>query len=224
MSTAFWIPRINITLIYFLLVESAKMAKKRPKFGALPLLNMPQKSHQNVSKPTRPLRSVVGEDSDDHLNKGKTACYKNFPDFCKRVQVREKERTRTYKLIMLCNISLQTEFSIFSDASDTIALKEDTTSGSLQDFSIASWILIDLWHWPGLQVFLKKCSAFKNIVWAFLVGLHNPPWFNEVTSFCDSIAFLLSSLQAFKAEIACWLSDVFQFLDVLCLLCNFCKT
>lgn len=66
--------------------ESAKMTKKRPKFGALPLLNMPQKSHQNVSKPTRPLRSVVGEDSDDHLNKGKTACYKNFPDFCKRVQ------------------------------------------------------------------------------------------------------------------------------------------
>ena len=45
MSTAFWITSINITLIYFLLVESAKITKKRPKFGALLLLNMPQKSH-----------------------------------------------------------------------------------------------------------------------------------------------------------------------------------
>ena len=29
---------------------------------------------------------MVGEHSVDHQNKGKTACYKNFPDFCKRVQ------------------------------------------------------------------------------------------------------------------------------------------
>ncbi|KXJ26111.1 hypothetical protein AC249_AIPGENE15853 [Exaiptasia diaphana] len=34
--------------------ESAKMTKKRPKFGALPVLNMPQKSHQTQTTTTRP--------------------------------------------------------------------------------------------------------------------------------------------------------------------------
>lgn len=80
-------------LLFFLLVESVKMTKKRPKFGVLPLLNMPQKSHQSVSKPARPLRSVVSEESlDYHLNKAKTSCYKNFPDFCKRAQALKSMR------------------------------------------------------------------------------------------------------------------------------------
>ena len=35
---------------------------------------------------------MVGEDSDDHLNKGKTASYKNFSDFCKRVQALKSMR------------------------------------------------------------------------------------------------------------------------------------
>lgn len=41
---------------------SEKMTKKRPKFGALPLLSMPQKSFQKQPPTPRPLRSIVKED------------------------------------------------------------------------------------------------------------------------------------------------------------------
>lgn len=39
--------------------QSEKMAKKRPKFGALPTFNMPKRSHDMVKPVAHPLRSVV---------------------------------------------------------------------------------------------------------------------------------------------------------------------
>lgn len=66
---------------------SEKMTKKRPKFGALPLLSMPQKSFQKQPPTPRPLRSIVKEDFEvsDILTE-KRHCYKSFHEFCKRAQ------------------------------------------------------------------------------------------------------------------------------------------
>ena len=52
--------KYNSTTVVFVVVSvvsvvSAKMTKKRPKFGVLPTLNMPQKSHQSEKPaPRRP--------------------------------------------------------------------------------------------------------------------------------------------------------------------------
>jgi len=45
----------------FISVHSEKMVKKKPKIGALPMLNMPKRSH-DVTKPDAcPSRSVVND-------------------------------------------------------------------------------------------------------------------------------------------------------------------
>ncbi|XP_068707882.1 uncharacterized protein [Montipora foliosa] len=65
---------------------SEKMTKKRPMFGALPLLNMPQKSFPKEQSAPRPMRSVVRVDTEAIEGKQKSAFYKSFPEFCKRAQ------------------------------------------------------------------------------------------------------------------------------------------
>ncbi|XP_022803322.1 uncharacterized protein LOC111340701 [Stylophora pistillata] len=64
------------------IVVSSKMTKKRPKFGSLPTLNMPQKSHQKEKLAPRRLLSIV---KDLPETKRKNACYSNFVELCKRV-------------------------------------------------------------------------------------------------------------------------------------------
>jgi len=58
------------------------MTKKKPKFGALPKLNMPNKSHESSKPSPRPERSVV------KCNEGPLphSCYKGFPELCQRVK------------------------------------------------------------------------------------------------------------------------------------------
>ena len=58
------------------------MAKKKPKFGALPKLNMPKKSHESSKPSSRPERSVVkcNEAPLPH------SCYKGFSELCQRVK------------------------------------------------------------------------------------------------------------------------------------------
>lgn len=62
--------------------QSEKMIKKKPRFGALPLLNMPKRSHETNKPVPRPARSVVTTES---AKPGKSAFYKTFGDLCKRV-------------------------------------------------------------------------------------------------------------------------------------------
>ena len=61
------------------------MTKKRPRFGALPTLNMPQKSHQREKPPSRRPISIVKDQSliDE---KSKKALYNDFVEVCKRVR------------------------------------------------------------------------------------------------------------------------------------------
>lgn len=135
------------------------MTKKRPKFGALPLLNMPQKSHQNVNKPTRPLRSVVGEDSDDHLNKGKTACYRNFPDFCKRVQALKSMRQ--------WSVEVEEDRVVFKKTEASLCLPELEL---IVDDSLGFTIIAYGWQLPDDHIlYTEHLRSMKNIKLSDLV-------------------------------------------------------
>ena len=61
-------------------VQSAKVTRKKPRFGALPILNMPQRSHELLTPTPRPARTIM-KDLDAHIN---TSCYETFSEFCKR--------------------------------------------------------------------------------------------------------------------------------------------
>ena len=58
------------------------MTKKKPRFGALPTLNMPTKSHECVKPTPRQPRHIVHEEQElGHPD----VCHKNFAEMCKRV-------------------------------------------------------------------------------------------------------------------------------------------
>jgi len=61
-------------------VQTTKMMKKKPRFGAVPRLNMPKKSHESAKPTPRPARSVVKEH--DHQPK---ANYKSLGELCQRI-------------------------------------------------------------------------------------------------------------------------------------------
>ena len=60
------------------------MTKKRPKFGAIPTLNMPQKSFEKVPTTPRPARPVVKEHPAVDVSTVKRVCHKSFTEFCGR--------------------------------------------------------------------------------------------------------------------------------------------
>jgi phosphoglycerate-specific signal transduction histidine kinase len=60
------------------------MVKKKPKFGALPTLNMPTRRHDIAPKQTRPARSIVSDDVTTAATNTKR--YKSLGDLCSRVK------------------------------------------------------------------------------------------------------------------------------------------
>ena len=60
------------------------MIKKKPKFGAIPKLHMPQKSHEGTKPLSRPARTVM---KDLDTEEQPAACYRDFPEFCWRMKV-----------------------------------------------------------------------------------------------------------------------------------------
>ena len=59
------------------------MTKKKPRFGALPKLNMPEKSHETTKPTPRPGRSVV---KDCEQPSSSSVYYKTFSELCQRVK------------------------------------------------------------------------------------------------------------------------------------------
>jgi hypothetical protein len=57
------------------------MTKKKPKFGVLPVLNMPSRSYEKETKLERPSRVIVKE----QVTTKKHVYYKHFSDFCNRI-------------------------------------------------------------------------------------------------------------------------------------------
>ena len=62
-------------------VYAGKPTRKEPRFGALPKLNMPSRSHESKKPAPRPCRTVVQK----QVEPKKIACYKDFTELCKRV-------------------------------------------------------------------------------------------------------------------------------------------
>lgn len=58
------------------------MTKKKPRFGALPLLNMPRRSHESSKPPER--RSIVRDVKP--IAPVNTSCYRTFEEFCHRAK------------------------------------------------------------------------------------------------------------------------------------------
>ncbi|XP_031550736.1 uncharacterized protein LOC116288137 [Actinia tenebrosa] len=63
--------------------QSEKMTKKKPKFGALPTLNMPRKSVNTTKTVPRQPRSIVKDHEEDSKKRN---VYNHFSELCKRVQ------------------------------------------------------------------------------------------------------------------------------------------
>ena len=82
-------------LLFSLLVQSEKMTKKKPKFGALPTLNMPKKSHDSRKPVPRPSRTIVR----DHEDKTNKRIYESFEELC--VRVKSLKTLSTWKLEQL---------------------------------------------------------------------------------------------------------------------------
>jgi len=59
------------------------MTKKKPRFGALPTLNMPAKSRKTTKPTPRPGRSVV---KDCEQPSSRSAYYKTFSELCQRLK------------------------------------------------------------------------------------------------------------------------------------------
>lgn len=77
------------------------MTRKKPRFGALPTLNMPSRSHESSKPAARPYRSVV----QDETTTASKSCYKSFAEFCCRASVVKtlsswECRTLTGKFVM----------------------------------------------------------------------------------------------------------------------------
>jgi hypothetical protein len=79
----------NPAFFFSFSVESDKMVKKKPKFGAIPTLNMPKRVHDTVTPAPRPPRTVVKEDScklSFTRDQENSKCYKSIKELCKRVE------------------------------------------------------------------------------------------------------------------------------------------
>ena len=56
------------------------MTKKKPRFGALPTLNLPKRRHESAKPTPRPARSVVKD-----CEQLPESCYRSFGELCQRV-------------------------------------------------------------------------------------------------------------------------------------------
>ena len=71
-----------LVIVPFFLVHSAKMTKKKLRFGALPTVNMPRRSHNSKPAELRPARAVVR----DIEPESRSSCYTSFIQFCERTK------------------------------------------------------------------------------------------------------------------------------------------
>jgi hypothetical protein len=72
------------------------MTKKKPRFGALPLLNMPKRSHETTKPATRPERSIVKDVVPKPVN---NCCYETFAEFCNRAKCLKSLNEWNYKIL-----------------------------------------------------------------------------------------------------------------------------
>ena len=108
------------------------MTKKKLKFGALPILNMPKRSHETSKATPRPPRSVVKDNTADPPKK----CYKSFSDLSKR--------TQSLKTISKWTVQLLQDRLVLKKMKDSLLLPEieiviDDSLG--YTISVYGWLL-----------------------------------------------------------------------------------
>ena len=90
------------------------MNKKKPRFGALPKLNMPEKSHETTKPTPRPGRSVV---KDCEQPSSSSVYYKTFNALCQRVKGSKTINDWNHKLFAHVEHFLLPELEIIIDES-----------------------------------------------------------------------------------------------------------
>ena len=99
-------------------------AKKKLRFGAIPKLNLPKKSHETAKSKPRAERSVVSDFSDPP-----SQCYKTFEEVCQRVKslqsLKEWQTRINGKLVLkkMVDPFLLPEFELIVDDSLGYAVK-----------------------------------------------------------------------------------------------------
>lgn len=75
------------------------MTKKKPRFGALPTLNMPKKSHETEKPAARPARSVPLSDSSISAcsSRSRSVYYKTFSELCQKMKSLKSLNEWSYK-------------------------------------------------------------------------------------------------------------------------------
>ena len=91
---ALWIDLFLATSKSFA-VQTEKMTKKKPRFGALPVLHMPRRSHESSKPPGR--RSIVRHVKP--IEPADTSCYGTFVEFCDRAKSLKTLSEWSYKVL-----------------------------------------------------------------------------------------------------------------------------
>ena len=135
-------------------VETEKMLKTKPRFGAIPTLNMPKKSHQTEPVKTRAARSVVKDVAPEQNAK----YYKSFKDLVSRLKALKSIKDWTLE-----------------ELSDRIVLKKVTTAllPELQimiDDSLGFTISVSGWLLPDdHELYMKTLRSVRNITVSELI-------------------------------------------------------
>ena len=114
------------------------MVKKKPVFGALPMLHMPKKSNASNKLPKRPYRSIVNEILPPDVEEVKQYIYKNFKEFCVRVS-----KIKTLPKWKISQLNDRMLFQLYSESLNLSLPKFEIIIDDSLGFTVSSfgWLL-----------------------------------------------------------------------------------
>lgn len=143
------------------------MTKKKPRFGALPVLNMPKRSCENERKLERPSREIVKE----HVTE-KHVYYKHFSEFCNRIT--------QLKSLKEWNVEKTDDRVIFKKPDPLLLLAEYEI---IVDDSLGFTILVLGWLLPENHfIYTRHLRSIRNITISVLINLL------ETYSICQGVS------------------------------------
>ncbi len=147
----------TVNICCFIAVHSDKMTKKKPKFGVLPVLNMPIRSYEKETKMERPSRVVVTE----QVMTKKHVYYKHFSDFCNRIT--------QLKSLTKWNIEKTNDRVVLKQLNPSLLLAEYEI---IVDDSLGFTIIILGWLLPEDHfLYTRHLRSVRNITISELINL-----------------------------------------------------
>lgn len=147
------------------------MTKKKPRFGALLLLNMPRRSHKSSKPPER--RSIVRDVKP--LASVNTSCYGTFEEFCHRAK----------------SLKSLSEWSskVFQESGGTISPTRVGNCRGRQSWIHRTWNIVAQYRMNFVD-FDKELGGLHNVLWRYYY------WINKQTlSSCHSYQSWLNAGQ-----------------------------